>query len=134
MNWASICVPSTLASARGWTGWPRRPAGAGPTNCWPDSGADTMYCATFTFAKGEYDDEFHQRDQAITDIAKSVASFQADDGSGNTAAEVTSTASYWETLETLHEPTEHTAPPVVTQLQGESWQGHLVILWNAPRS
>ena len=29
-----------------------------------------MYSATFAFAKGDYDDEFHRRDQAIAEIAK----------------------------------------------------------------
>ena len=31
-----------------------------------------MYSATFTFAKGEYDDEFHRLDRAIAEVAKAI--------------------------------------------------------------
>ena len=44
-----------------------------------------MYSATFTFAKGEYDDEFHQRDQAIAELAKSIPGYLGEEAWENTA-------------------------------------------------
>jgi NADH:ubiquinone oxidoreductase subunit F (NADH-binding) len=34
-----------------------------------------MYTATFTFAPGEYDDEFHRLDQAIAEAARAIPGY-----------------------------------------------------------
>ena len=34
-----------------------------------------MYTATFTFAKGQYDDEFYALDNAIAQVAKSIPGY-----------------------------------------------------------
>lgn len=34
-----------------------------------------MYSATFTFAKGEYDEEFYQLDKVIADTAKGILGY-----------------------------------------------------------
>ena len=36
---------------------------------------DPIYTATFTFAKREFDDEFHALDQAIAQLARSIPGY-----------------------------------------------------------
>lgn len=66
-----------------------------------------MYSATFTFAKGEYDDEFHRRDQAIAELAKSIPGYLGEEAWENTASGLISTVYYWETLDALRQLVEH---------------------------
>ncbi|CAN7776264.1 antibiotic biosynthesis monooxygenase [Variovorax sp. LjRoot175] len=93
-----------------------------------------MYSATFTFAKGEYDDEFHQRDQAIAEIAKSIPGYLGEEAWENTASGLISTVYYWETLEALHQLIEHPKHQAAKQLQGRWLQGYHVTVAQVLRS
>ena len=45
-----------------------------------------MYSATFTFAKGEYDEEFYQLDKVIADTAKGIPGYLGEEAWENTSA------------------------------------------------
>ena len=66
-----------------------------------------MYSATFTFAKGDYDDEFHRRDQAIAEVAKAIPGYLGVEAWENPATGLVSTVYYWQTLEALQQLVEH---------------------------
>ena len=93
-----------------------------------------MYSATFAFAKGEYDDEFHQRDQAIAEIAKSIPGYLGEEAWENTASGLISTVYYWETLEALHQLIEHPKHLAAKQMQGRWLQGYHVTIAQVLRS
>ena len=93
-----------------------------------------MYSATFTFAKSEYDDEFHQRDQAIAEVAKSIPGYLGEEAWENAAAGLVSTVYYWETLEALRQLTDHPEHLAAKQLQGRWLQGYHVTIAQVLRS
>lgn len=93
-----------------------------------------MYSATFTFAKGDYDDEFHERDQAIAEIARSIAGYLGEEAWENTAAGLISTVYYWETLEALQQLVQHPKHLAAKQLRGRWLQGYQVTIAQVLRS
>lgn len=66
-----------------------------------------MYSATFTFAQGEYDGEFHQLDQAIARVAHSIAGYLGEEAWENPSAGLISTVYYWDTLAALQQLMDH---------------------------
>lgn len=93
-----------------------------------------MYSATFTFTRGEYDDEFHERDQAIAQIARSTPGYLGEEAWENMAAGLISTVYYWETLESLQQLVEHPKHLAAKQLQGRWLQGYHVTIAQVLRS
>lgn len=66
-----------------------------------------MYSATFTFAQGEYDDQFHQLDQAIAQVAHSIPGYLGEEAWENPSAGLVSNVYYWDTLEALQQLMDH---------------------------
>lgn len=66
-----------------------------------------MFTATFTFAKGAYDDEFHRLDHAIAEVARSIPGYLGEEAWENTTTGLISTIYYWQTLEALQALIEH---------------------------
>lgn len=93
-----------------------------------------MYSATFTFAKGDYDDEFHERDQAIAEIARSIPGYLGEEAWENTAAGLVSTVYYWESMEALKQLVEHPNHLAAKQLQGRWLKGYHVTVAQVLRS
>lgn len=93
-----------------------------------------MYSATFTFAKSEYDDEFHERDRAIAEVAKSIPGYLGEEAWENAAAGLLSTVYYWETLEALRQLTDHPKHLAAKQLKGRWLQGYHVTIAQVLRS
>lgn len=87
-----------------------------------------MYSATFTFAKCEYDDEFHRRDQAIAELARSVPGYLGEEAWENSASGLISTVYYWETLEALQQLVEHPMHLAAKQQQGRWISGYHVTI------
>jgi heme-degrading monooxygenase HmoA len=81
-----------------------------------------MYSATFTFAKREYDDEFHRRDAAIAEIAKSIPGYLGEEAWENAASGLISTVYYWRTREALQQLIEHPQHQAAKQRQ-QRWLG-----------
>lgn len=87
-----------------------------------------MYSATFTFAKGEYDDEFYRRDQSIAEVAKSIPGYLGEEAWENPASGLISTVYYWETLEGLQQLIEHPMHLAAKQRQGRWLNGYHVTI------
>lgn len=60
-----------------------------------------MYTATFTFAKREYDDEFHALDAGIAQAARAIPGYLGEESWENPASGLISNVYYWQTLEAL---------------------------------
>jgi len=58
----------------------------------------TLYAATFTFAKREFDDEFHALDNAIAQVAKSIPGYIGEEAWENPTAGLISNVYYWESM------------------------------------
>lgn len=61
-----------------------------------------MYSATFIFAKGEYDEEFHRLDAEIAKAAKATPGYLGEEAWENPATGLISNVYYWDSLEALH--------------------------------
>lgn len=66
-----------------------------------------VYTATFTFAKRQYDDEFHRLDQAIAEAARAIPGYLGEEAWENPSSGLISTVYYWRTLEALQQLIEH---------------------------
>jgi len=87
-----------------------------------------LYTATFTFAKGEYDDEFHQLDQAIAEVAKAIPGYLGEEAWENPASGLISTVYYWRSLEALQQLIDHPKHLAAKQKQAKWINGcHIVI-------
>jgi heme-degrading monooxygenase HmoA len=62
-----------------------------------------MYTATFTFAKRQYDDDFHALDAAIAEAARAIPGYRGEQSWENTATGLISNVYYWDTLEALQQ-------------------------------
>lgn len=72
-----------------------------------DTTPRTLYTATFTFAKGEYDDDFLTLDAAIAEIAKSLPGYLGEEAWENPASGLISTVYYWDNQEDLQALMRH---------------------------
>lgn len=93
-----------------------------------------MYTATFTFAKGEYDDEFHALDQAIAEVAKSIEGYLGEEAWENSASGLISTVYYWETLDALEQLIKHPMHIEAKARQAEWIDGYHIVIAQVLRS
>ena len=93
-----------------------------------------MYSATFTFAKGEYDDEFHHLDKVIADVAKGIPGCLGEEAWENPTAGLISTVYYWETLEALQQLVEHPAHIAAKRKQARWINGYHIVVAQVIRS
>lgn len=87
-----------------------------------------MYTATFTFAKGTFDDAFHALDQVIADVAKSIPGYLGEETWENPAAGLVSNVYYWDTLEALQALMRHPAHLTAKQQQARWLAGYQVVV------
>lgn len=87
-----------------------------------------MYTSTFTFAKGEYDPEFHALDAVIAQAARSLPGYLGEESWENPVTGLVSNVYYWETREALQQLMEHPAHLEAKQLQGRWLRGYQVVL------
>lgn len=93
-----------------------------------------MYTATFTFAKGVYDAEFHALDQDIAAVARSIPGYLGEEAWENTATGQLSNVYYWETLEALQTLMAHPRHREAKQRQGQWLKGYQVVISQVLRS
>jgi len=93
-----------------------------------------MYSATFTFAEGEYDDEFHQLDKVIADVAKGIPGYLGEEAWENSSAGLISTVYYWETLEALQQLVQHPAHLAAKAKQAKWINGYHIVVAEVIRS
>ena len=93
-----------------------------------------MYTSTFTFAKGQFDDEFHAVDGVIAQIAKSITGYLGEESWENHATGLISNVYYWETMDALQELMKHPAHIAAKQRQALWLNGYQVVIAQVIRS
>lgn len=68
---------------------------------------EVLYSATFTFAKGEYDDEFYRLDDAIAGLARELPGYMGEEAWENPEKGLISNVYYWNDLDALRTLMEH---------------------------
>jgi len=87
-----------------------------------------MYTATFTFAKREFDEEFHTVDNEIARIAKSIPGYLGEENWENASTGLISTVYYWTTLEALDALVNHPLHIKAKQRQAQWLNGYQVVV------
>ncbi|CAM3739246.1 antibiotic biosynthesis monooxygenase [Polaromonas hydrogenivorans] len=87
-----------------------------------------MYTSTFTFAKREFDDEFHAIDHAIAQIAKSIPGYLGEESWENPSTGLISNVYYWKTMEALQALAEHPTHMAAKQRQAQWLKGYQVVI------
>jgi heme-degrading monooxygenase HmoA len=87
-----------------------------------------MYTSTFTFAKGQYDDEFYALDNIIAEIAKSIPGYLGEEAWENTQTGLTSNVYYWESMQALQVLIKHPEHIKAKQLQSRWLNGYQVVI------
>ena len=87
-----------------------------------------MYTATFTFAKGEFDDAFHALDQVIAATAKSLPGYLGEETWENATTGLISNVYYWESMEAMQTLIEHPAHQTAKREQARWLSGYQVVI------
>ena len=87
-----------------------------------------MYTSTFTFAKGEYDAEFHELDQAIARTAQSIPGYIGEESWENPQTGLISNVYYWESMDALQALMKHPDHIKAKQQQGRWLKGYQVVI------
>lgn len=87
-----------------------------------------MYTSTFTFAKGEYDDEFHALDSVIAEVARSIPGYLGEEAWENASTGLVSNVYYWDTLEALQALMAHPAHLEAKQRQARWLDGYHIVI------
>ena len=87
-----------------------------------------MYTSTFTFAKGQYDDEFHALDSVIAQVAKSIPGYLGEEAWENHETGLISNVYYWESMEALQALMKHPSHIQAKQNQARWLSGYQVVI------
>ncbi|MBN8489937.1 MAG: antibiotic biosynthesis monooxygenase [Burkholderiales bacterium] len=93
-----------------------------------------MFTATFTFAKGDYDDEFLRLDEAIAQVARSTPGYLGEEAWENPDSGLISTVYYWDSLEALQRLVDDPRHLAAKQLQGRWLNGYHITIAQILRS
>ena len=87
-----------------------------------------MYSSTFTFAPGEFDDEFHALDQAIAQAARAIPGYLGEESWENATTGLVCNVYYWQTREALDALIHHPVHRVAKQQQARWLRGYQVVI------
>jgi len=87
-----------------------------------------MYTSTFTFAKREFDEQFHALDAVIAEVARSTPGYLGEESWENAARGLVSNVYYWETLGSLQALMKHPAHAAAKQRQQQWLAGYQVVI------
>ena len=87
-----------------------------------------MYSATFTFTKGDYDEEFYALDGQIAEIAKAIPGYLGEEAWENPATGLISNVYYWETMEALQQLIRHPSHVMAKQRQSIWLNGYQIVI------
>lgn len=93
-----------------------------------------MYTSTFTFATGEFDDEFHSLDSAIAQIAKSITGYLGEESWENPSTGLISNVYYWENLAALQALVDHPTHIAAKRRQAQWLNGYQVVIAEVVRT
>ncbi len=87
-----------------------------------------MYSATFIFAKGNWDEEFHRLDEEIAQAAKATPGYLGEESWENTTTGLLATVYYWESLEALQSLMSHPTHLQAKARQANWLDGYQVVI------
>ena len=87
-----------------------------------------MYTATFIFAKGHFDDEFHRMDEEIAGAARAAPGYLGEEAWENPTTGLVSNVYYWESLEALKGLIDHPRHLEAKAKQGRWLAGYQVVI------
>ena len=87
-----------------------------------------MYTSTFTFAKGQYDEEFYALDNVIAHIAKNIPGYLGEETWENPETGLISNVYYWESMQALQALIKHPEHIKAKQLQSRWLNGYQVVV------
>ena len=87
-----------------------------------------MYSATFIFAKGEWDEEFHRLDDQIAAAARATPGYLGEDAWENPNTGLVCNVYYWESLEALQQLMHHPAHLEAKSKQARWLAGYQVVV------
>jgi heme-degrading monooxygenase HmoA len=87
-----------------------------------------MYSATFIFAKGNWDEEFHRLDEEIAQAAKATPGYLGEESWENTTTGLLCTVYYWESLEALQSLMSHPTHLKAKARQANWLDGYQVVI------
>ena len=88
----------------------------------------TLYSSTFTFAKREFDEEFHALDKAIAEAARAIPGYIGEEAWENPATGLISNVYYWESMEALRALIEHPIHQEAKRQQARWLDGYQVVI------
>lgn len=88
----------------------------------------TMYTATFTFAKGVFDDEFYAQDAEIAQLAKAIPGYLGEEAWENPLSGLIANVYYWESMEALQALIQHPAHIVAKERQAQWLNGYQIVI------
>lgn len=87
-----------------------------------------MYTATFTFAKGEFNEAFEVLDAEIARIAKATPGYLGEETWENPATGLIANVYYWESMEALQALMKHPVHLAAKQQQAQWLKGYQVVI------
>jgi heme-degrading monooxygenase HmoA len=87
-----------------------------------------MYTSTFTFAKRDFDDEFHALDEAIAQAARATPGYLGEECWENPSQRARLDVYYWLTLPSLQALMAHPAHVAAKQRQQQWLAGYHVVI------
>lgn len=87
-----------------------------------------MYISTFTFAKGDYDADFHALDAHIAEVARAIPGYRGEESWVNPATQQLSNVYYWDSMEALEQLMHHPAHREAKAAQARWLRGYRVTI------
>ena len=94
----------------------------------PQDGPARLYAATFIFAAGAFDEDFHQLDARIAEAARSLPGYLGEESWENAAQGLVSNVYYWATLDDLQALMRHPAHLAAKAAQSRWLRGYQVVV------
>jgi heme-degrading monooxygenase HmoA len=86
------------------------------------------YTATFTFAKRQFDADFHRLDEQIAVAARAIPGYLGEEAWENPATGLVANVYHWETLEALQQLMQHPVHRQAKGRQAEWLAGYQVVV------
>lgn len=87
-----------------------------------------MYTSTFTFAKGQYDSEFHALDETIAQVARAIPGYLGEEAWENAQTGLISNVYYWASMDALQALMRHPDHARAKQQQARWLDGYQVVI------
>ncbi|TXI20905.1 MAG: antibiotic biosynthesis monooxygenase [Roseateles sp.] len=93
-----------------------------------------MFSSTFTFAKGDYDADFHALDARIAELARAIPGYLGEEAWENPATGQLSNVYYWDSMAALQQLMQHPAHREAKAAQARWLRGYQVVIAQVLRS